>query len=54
MDGEEQTEHFSKELDRLIQRFRQEYSLTYASAVGTLNIKATELILQGIAERDQE
>lgn len=39
MTEREQIEHFADELDKLVQRFRGEYELTYASITGCLNMK---------------
>ena len=36
-------QHFADELDRLVDRFRAEYELTYAEAIGALFIKASLL-----------
>ena len=33
-------EHLSDEIDRLVDRFRMEYEMTYAEAVGVLFMKA--------------
>lgn len=40
MSESEQTQHFANELDALVNRFRAEYSLTYASLLGALYLKA--------------
>ncbi len=40
MDQKEQQVAFSNELESLIDRFRSEYDLTYASIVGVLQITA--------------
>ncbi len=37
-------EHFSEELCRLIDRMRMEYDITYAEAVGVLEITKLDLI----------
>jgi hypothetical protein len=39
MSAEEQTNQFSDELDKLVDRFRSEYELTYAQVVGVLEMK---------------
>jgi hypothetical protein len=40
----EQIDHFAQELDKLVERFRSEYDLTYASVIGALTIKSHQLI----------
>jgi len=39
-------DHFADELDRLVQRFRFEYSLSYAEAVGCLMMRAHTLMVE--------
>ncbi len=46
MSDKEQTDHFAAELDRLVDRFRAEYELSYATVIGTLTLKATFLALE--------
>jgi hypothetical protein len=54
-DGD-QTEAFDDAINRAIDRFTQEFDLTYASVIGVLVMKVVELTLQsGIHENnDQE
>ena len=54
-DGD-QTEAFDDAINRAIDRFTQEFDLTYASVIGVLVMKVVELTLQsGIYENnDQE
>ena len=40
MSEADQTKAFAEELDSLVERFRQEFDLTYAGAVGVLTMKA--------------
>jgi len=47
-----QTDHFAKELDRLVERFRQEYDLEYAQVIGVLAIKTHLLIAEALEEED--
>lgn len=56
MTNEDQTEAFNDTLDASIDRFTQEFDLTYASVIGVLVMKVVELTLQsGIHENnDQE
>lgn len=44
MTQEEQQEEFAKRLDQLVEYCRSEYSITYASVVGILIMKAIKLI----------
>lgn len=37
-------EHFCEELDKLIERFRQEYDMSYAEAVGCLELTKADLV----------
>lgn len=39
MNDSEQVRQLGDELDRLINRFRQEYDMTYAAVVGVLEMK---------------
>lgn len=48
-----QTMQFGDELDKLIDRFRDEYDVTYATIVGTLHMKAYLLCAEA-EERDDE
>lgn len=43
MNEKEQTYAFGHELDKLVDRFRSEFELTYASIIGTLTMKANLL-----------
>jgi hypothetical protein len=40
MTDKEQTEAFADDLDKLVERYRQEFEISYAQAVGSLQIKA--------------
>jgi hypothetical protein len=50
MSEKEQIDRFSKELVALINRYRAEYELTLASAVGVLEVVKHELIHEQITE----
>lgn len=43
MDVSEQIQHFESDLNRLVERYRQEYQLPYAAVIGTLAMKQFEL-----------
>lgn len=47
-------DHFVDELDRLIDRFRQEYDMTYAEVIGCLHMKTSDLWLEANDEDDDE
>lgn len=53
MDANDQTFHFADELDKLVDRFREEYDLSYAAIVGSLHMKA-HLLCEEASERDDE
>ena len=46
MDNLEQTQAFSDTLDSAINRFTQEFDLSYASVIGVLAMKAIEITIQ--------
>lgn len=46
-------EHLSNEIDRMIDRFRQEYDMSYAETVGVLQMKIHLLCCEA-ADRDDE
>ena len=53
MSEHEQIMQFADELDKLIDRYRSEYDLAYASVIGTLFMKA-QLLGQEASERGSE
>lgn len=40
MTDKEQTEAFADDLDKLVERYRQEFDISYAQVVGTLIMKS--------------
>jgi hypothetical protein len=50
---EEQVEHLSNELDRLIDRFRDEYDISFAAVVGVLYAKAFLLCQEAQNRKDE-
>ena len=53
--GKSAVDHFADELDRLVLRFRHEYSLSYAEAVGCLTMRAHLLMTEAEGlEEDEE
>lgn len=53
MSEKEQIFSFADDLDRLVERYRQEYDMTYAAAVGVLQMKSHLLCVEA-SERDDE
>lgn len=53
MSEQEQVFHFGDELDKLVDRFRSEYDLSYAAVVGTLMMKA-HVLMDEASERNDE
>lgn len=51
----DQTAHFANDLERLIDRYRAEYDITYAQLVGVLHIQSHLLCLEAgrLAEDEQ-
>lgn len=43
MTAHEQTSAFAKDIDKLVHRYREEFDLNYASAIGVLFMKAHAL-----------
>lgn len=52
MSEHEQVKRFADELDALVERYRKEFDLCYASAVGALTMKAHLLMVE--AENQEE
>lgn len=50
MTNEDQTDAFAKELDKLVLRFCVEFDLTYATIIGTLEIKKHLLLKEKLEE----
>lgn len=53
MTDKEQTDHFANELDALVDRFRSEYEMSYATTVGVLEMKI-HLLCNEAKERSDE
>jgi len=53
MDEGQQIDHFADELDKLVERFRSEYDISYASVIGALHLKA-HLLCSEATERADE
>lgn len=53
MTEKEQTDHFANEIDRLVDRYRSEYEMSYASVVGVLQMKI-HLLCDEASERSDE
>ena len=50
----EQVNQFSDELDRLVERFRSEYDLDYASMIGCLHLKVHFVSQEAYEEAEEE
>jgi hypothetical protein len=53
MSHQEQLEHFANELDALVQRFRHEYDVDYATVIACLQMKIHLLCVEA-AERGED
>ena len=53
MSEKEQTYAFGHELDSLVDRFRSEFEMTYASIIGTLIMKANLLTSESTEEEEE-
>lgn len=53
MTDREQTDHFANELDALVNRFYNEYDMSYAQVVGALQMKVYLLCTQAAGEQDE-
>ena len=53
MTDSEQTQAFADDLDKLVERYRQEFEVTYAQIVGTLQMKLW-LLCEEASERSDE
>jgi hypothetical protein len=50
MTDEDQIAAFGEELERMVDRFREEFDLPYVSVVGVLTMMATQLTLESLEE----
>jgi len=53
MSESEQIQHFADEIDKLVDRYRSEYEIAYASITGVLQMKI-HLLCQEASDRDEE
>lgn len=54
MSESEQVQHFADELDKLVERFRKEYELSYASVVGALMFRIHTLMIEAQEDYEQK
>jgi len=54
MTEREQSKAFAEELDRLCDRFAEEFDITYTSIVGGLEFKKAELIKQALENEEDD
>jgi len=50
----EKEEVFAEEIEKLINRFCQEYNMTYAQVIGVLHIQIALLTKEGFMEDEEE
>ena len=50
MDEKRQIKAFAEDIERLVDRYRNEFDLSYASVVGTLHMQASTLCLESQEE----
>lgn len=53
MSDREQTDHFAGDVDGLVDRYRSEYEMTYASIVGVLQMKIWLLCAEAHDNKDK-
>lgn len=53
MNDPEQTKAFADDLDKLVERYRAEFDMTYASVIGVLQMKSF-LLCEEAADRSEE
>lgn len=53
MSEKEQIDHFSDDLDRLVDRYRKEYEISYGSAIGALQMKIHTLCAEAGGREDE-
>lgn len=53
MNDKEQTEAFANDLDKLVERYRQEFEMSYAATVGTLQMKIHLLCNEAQDRKDE-
>lgn len=54
MDQKEQIGRFSDDIEALIDRYRKEYDLSYAAAIGVLQIKIVLLATEALDNPDED
>jgi len=53
MSHNDQTNAFADDLDKLVERYRQEFEITYAQVVGCLQLKIHTLCAEAASRRDE-
>lgn len=53
MDDKEQIQAFADDVDKLVERYRQEFDMTYAAVIGTLQMKVHLMCVEA-GSRDDE
>lgn len=53
MSDKEQTDAFADDLDKLVERYRLEFEITYAIVIGALHLKAHLMCAEAAARKDE-
>ena len=53
MSEKEQIDHFANDIDNIVERYRSEYEISYASVVGVLQMKI-HLLCEEAGEREDD
>jgi hypothetical protein len=54
VDHFEQLRHLNRELDKVIERVREEYDMSYEALIGALQLYSVKLGLEAIAKEDAD
>lgn len=50
----DQIEHLENDLDRIIERYRKEYEMTFAAMIGVFQLKVHQLSVEAYEDPDDE
>lgn len=50
----DQIEHLENDLDRIIERYRSEYDMTFAAMIGVFQLKVHQLSVEAYEEPEEE
>lgn len=54
MSSNEQIEHLTNDLEKVIRRYRSEYNLSYASVVGVIEILKLAIVQEAFDDEESE